>query len=376
MRVVHLSTQHPALDVRIFQKECRTLAEHGFDTHLLVDSPPADSLHGVQLHALPRPSGSFRPGRIWKRLSQAYRVARRLGGDVYHFHDPELITVGVMLKQTGARVIYDVHEHTCQEILLFNKDRPVEKHIKSRAFGMLEEMAKRCLDAFVGATPNIASQFPAERTVLVQNFPMRDEFDHPDDGQPYLERPMQVLYAGGITAVRGIREMVQAMALLPQERQARFLLLGDFLNPALLSEVADLPGWSQTRYLGWQSREAMREWLDEVRVGLVLYHPDASHVEAYPNKMFEYMAAGLPVVASDFPLWRQILDETGGGLAADPLDPASIASAIDYLLTHPEEAQEMGRRGHAAVHSRFNWEAEADKLIALYTRFEEQRLAA
>src|SRR5204863_980478 len=139
----------------------------------------------------------------------------------------------------------------------------------------------------------------------------------------------------------------------------RFVLLGDFQNPALVGEVADLAGWARTRYLGWQSREAMRDWLDEVRVGIVLYHPDPSHVEAYPNKMFEYMAAGLPVFASDFPLWCQIVDDTGAGLVADPLDPASIASAIDYLLTHPDEAQAMGRRGHAAVLKRYNWEAEA-----------------
>jgi glycosyltransferase involved in cell wall biosynthesis len=328
------------------------------------------------MHALPRPTSSFRPGRIWRRLSQAYRVARNLRGDVYHFHDPELITIGLMLQQHGARVIYDVHEHTRQEILLFNKHRPVEKRIKSGAFGMLEEMAKRCLDAFVGATPNIASQFPASRTVLVQNFPMRDDFDQPGEGRPYHERPMQVLYAGGITAVRGTREMIDAIGLLPDSLNARFLLLGDFLERGLLTTVADQPGWQRTRYLGWQSRPAMREWLSEARVGLVLYHPDASHVEAYPNKMFEYMAAGLPVVASDFPLWRQILQETGAGLVADPLDPASIARAIEYLLTHPDEALDMGRRGHAAVLTRFNWEAEAAKLIALYQSFQARRLAA
>jgi glycosyltransferase involved in cell wall biosynthesis len=373
MRVVHLSTQHPALDVRIFQKQCRTLARHGYDTHLLTEAPPARRIDGVHMHALPRPAGRFRPGRIWRRLAQAYRVARGLGADVYHFHDPELITIGLMLQRQGARVIYDVHEHTCQEILLFNKDRPLEKHIKSKAFAMLEEMAKRRLDAFVAATPWIASQFPPERTVLVQNFPLRDEFDPAAEGTPYRARPAQVMYAGGITAVRGIREMLGAIELVTS---ARFMLLGDFATPELQREAAALPGWQRTRYLGWQSRAAMTRWLSETRVGLVLYHPDASHVDAYPNKMFEYMAAGLPVVASNFPLWRQILEETGAGLVVDPLDPASIAAAIEYLLTHPDEAEAMGRRGHAAVEQRYNWDAEASKLLELYGRLQSGRLAA
>jgi glycosyltransferase involved in cell wall biosynthesis len=179
---------------------------------------------------------------------------------------------------------------------------------------------------------------------------------------------MHVLYAGGISAARGIREMVHAIARLPAERAATFVLLGGFYDPALQQQVAAQPGWQRTRYLGWQPRAALRQCLAEARLGLVLYHPDASHLAAYPNKMFEYMAAGLPVVASDFPLWRQILRETGAGLAVDPLDAAAIADAVDYLLTHPAEAQEMGRRGRAAVVARFHWEAEATKLLGLYHR--------
>jgi glycosyltransferase involved in cell wall biosynthesis len=376
MRVVHLSTLHPALDVRIFEKECRTLAAHGFETHLLAGAPPSALRHGVHLHPLARPTTSFRPGRIWQRLSRAYCAARDLRGDVYHFHDPELITVGLALKRQGARVIYDVHEDTCQEALLLNQGRPLERQLKARALDLLEDVAKRQLDAFVCATPHIARKFPPRRTVLVQNFPLLGEFDTPTSVKPYGERPLHILYAGGITAVRGIREMVRALELLPERSGVQFVLLGEFFEPSLLQEMSVQPGWRRTRYLGWQPRARMAECLADARLGLVLYHPDASHLEAYPNKMFEYMAAGLPVVASDFPLWRQIIQETGGGLVADPLDPAAIAHAVDYLLTHPGEAQAMGRRGRAAVIGRYHWETEAQKLLTLYASFQEQRQAA
>src|SRR4051812_41664500 len=108
MRIVHLTTQHRALDVRIYQKECRTLAARGFDTHLLVTDPPEPERHGVHFHRLRKSSSTFRPGRIWQRLARAYHAAASLRADIYHFHDPELITVGLLLKRRGARIIYDV----------------------------------------------------------------------------------------------------------------------------------------------------------------------------------------------------------------------------------------------------------------------------
>src|SRR3954462_2341395 len=128
MRIVHITTQHRPLDVRIFQKECRTLAAHGFDVQLLVAEPPSEPVDGVHFRKLRQSASTFRPGRIWQRLQSAYRAAAKLGADVYHFHDPELIPIGLLLKQSGARVIYDVHEDAPQEALSLNKDRPVEKH--------------------------------------------------------------------------------------------------------------------------------------------------------------------------------------------------------------------------------------------------------
>ncbi len=91
-----------------------------------------------------------------------------------------------------------------------------------------------------------------------------------------------------------------------------------------------------------------------------------NHVDAQPNKMFEYMSAGIPVIASDFPLWREIIEGCGCGICVDPLDPKKIAEAIDYLVDNPEIARRMGENGRKAVYDRYNWDVEEKKLLALY----------
>ena len=100
--------------------------------------------------------------------------------------------------------------------------------------------------------------------------------------------------------------------------------------------------------------------------GLVTFYPLPNHVDAQPNKMFEYMSSGLPVIASNFPLWKKIIEGNKCGLCVDPLDPAAIAKAIDYIVSHPDEARAMGENGKRAVYEKYNWGVESEKLISLY----------
>jgi glycosyltransferase involved in cell wall biosynthesis len=373
VRVVHLSTLHKPFDVRIFHKECRTLAASGYRVDYLVTAPPASEAQGIHFQPCRKPTDSFRLGRIWKRLLGVYRQAAALRGDVYHFHDPELIPVGMLLKRLGTRVVYDVHEDAPQEALSFNQDRPLEGCLKSWALIALEEAAKRTLDAFVCATPAIARKFPRQRTITVQNFPMLSEVApavDPSRSGSYHDRPRAIVYAGGITAIRGIREMIQAFESLASS-QVRLNLAGEFAPAELKQEVETLPGWRQVDFLGWQSRQRVSEILARSRAGLVLFHPRPEHLDSQPNKLFEYMAAGLPVIASDFPLWKAIIERTGCGLTVDPLRPPAIAAAIRHLLAHPREAFAMGQRGQRAVQAEYNWEPEGRKLLELYRKLEK-----
>jgi glycosyltransferase involved in cell wall biosynthesis len=120
--------------------------------------------------------------------------------------------------------------------------------------------------------------------------------------------------------------------------------------------------------LGVLDRRGVAEVLGRSVAGLVTLHPLVNYLDALPIKMFEYMSAGIPVIASDFVLWREIVQDGGCGLCVDPLKPNEIANAIDYLVTHPDEARRLGQNGRRAVVERYNWTVEEGKLLAFYGR--------
>jgi glycosyltransferase involved in cell wall biosynthesis len=100
--------------------------------------------------------------------------------------------------------------------------------------------------------------------------------------------------------------------------------------------------------------------------GIVTFHPLPNHLDSHPTKMFEYMSSGIPVIASDFPLWRDIIEGNQCGICVDPLDPKAIAAAIDYVVTHPQAAKAMGENGRRAVLQKYNWTVQANRLIDFY----------
>ena len=366
MRVGHLTSVHPAHDVRIYVKECRTLQAAGHEVALVApDCVAGVDASGIRL--VPIHKRRSRLARMTATTWEVFRRARGLRADVLHFHDPELLPVGMLLKLCGERVVYDVHENVPQQVL--SKDwipkslrRPI-----STLMDLLERGAARVLDGIVAATPQIASRFPARKTTLVQNFPLPSEFAARREGSSAPRRGL--VYVGGITETRGIIEMVEAMQIIGKTApEVRLTIAGNFFSPELHRRVAAMQGWQAVDFVGWRSREEISNLLASVAVGLVVLHPTPAYVDAYPVKLFEYMAAAVPVIASDFPLWRSIVAEAGCGLLVDPRDPAAIAAAALRILREDDAAQRMGLRGVAAVAGKFSWSSEGARLWRLCAR--------
>jgi glycosyltransferase involved in cell wall biosynthesis len=361
-KIVHLTSAHPRNDTRIFIKQCRTLAADGYDVTLVVaDDQGDDYRDGVSIADVGR-----LPGRIKRIFTTTRRVgvkAIALDADIYQLHDPELIPVGLRLKRLGKKVIFDSHEDVSRQLLGKPYLGPLSGRILSSAYSVLERYACSRFDGIIAATPFIRDNFLKINpiTVDVNNFPMVGELD---SGAPWENKQDEVCYVGGIGSFRGIRELVQAGQFLSSG--ARLNLVGTFSEPAVEAEVKASPGWRRVNAYGFLDREGVRDVMKRSLAGVVTFHPLPNHLDSHPTKMFEYMSSGIPVIASNFPLWRDIIEGNQCGLCVDPLDPKAIAAAIDYLVTHPQAAKAMGENGRKAVLEKYNWTVQANKLTDFY----------
>ena len=367
IKVCHLTSVHPRYDTRIFIKECVSLARAGYDVVLIVaDGKGYEEKEGVK--NLDVGVGRFgRVGRMTRTIMAVYKKALSVDADIYHFHDPELISVGLLLKALRKKVIYDVHEDYPGAILSKYYLSLWARRFIAGIFGVFEGFSAKYFSGIVPATPGIAKRFERlnKNSVTVQNFPILDELNI-SETIPWEKRSNAVAYVGGIGILRGAKEMVEAAGLASKKTDVRLILAGDFSPQSFKKEIESLEGWKQTEYLGYLSREKVARLLGRIKAGLVLFHPEPNHISAQPNKLFEYMSAGVPVIASDFPLWRQIVEGAGCGICVDPLNPEEIARAVNTLLTENELAAVMGANGRKAVEEVYNWQNEERKLLDLY----------
>lgn len=369
MKVAHLTTTHPAFDVRIFEKECRSLSEAGHDVTLVVPHAADDSRNGIRICAVPVQSGRLR--RFTLGLWNVMHAARLEKADVYHLHDPELVLAGFILRLMGKKVVFDAHE----DFAALAYDRDWVPPYLARAVGfvvrLMNRLSSRYFNLIVAATPKIATLYSPDKTIIVRNMPRTEDFAGGEQGAAPGERPPHFAYIGGISRSRGIFEITEALNRMTDRPDVRLRLAGPRPDPALQRQLDGTPGWSRVQYEGYLDRNAIGNLLSGVRAGLVTIWPNKNHIESYPVKLFEYMAAGLPVIASDFPLWRELLDDAECCIFIDPRSAEEAAGAMRWILDHPDEAATMGARAREAVQERFNWTHEARILVRAY----EERLA-
>lgn len=364
LSVVHMTSVHPRDDTRIWLKMCRSLATAGYRVSLIVaDGLGNEEKNGISIIDVGQSKGRLR--RMTSAARRVYERAQSSDARICHFHDPELLPWGAALARHGKFVIYDAHEDVGEDVRTKEYIPAPLRYPTAMAIDVIERVFGRRLSAIVGATPVITAKFRRQklRAVEVNNYPIAEELRLPGS-LPMRQRPATFAYVGGIGVDRGVMQMVEAMHLL--KTPADLNIAGTFAIERDQAMAEACAGWDRIRFLGQRSRIEVAEILGAARAGLVLFQPLPNNVSGRPNKLFEYMSAELPVIASDYPGWREIVDGAGCGLMVDPRDPQAIADAMQWILDHPDEAEAMGKRGRQAIHDRYSWDREAEKLVALY----------
>ncbi len=368
-RLAVVTTVHRWSDPRVFERNARAAVQCGLEVHAFVpaagDPPlPEWAKQGeFHLHNLPMPQG--RLGRMWLALRVSKYIFKDGDFDGVHFHDPELIPamVWLSLRHPRVRILYDVHEELPLEV--FSKAY-IPRPIRPLAGGfarLLWGLAARRFHAFAPATEAIAAHWPAERTRVVHNYP-RDMFNLSRNGLKV--NPNRIVFVGALTHIHGVQEALQSVSRLRQDHpQLRLELYGRLLDLPLQSAVgrAVQEGWCQ--HIQWLEPAELITRLRGAGVGLVPYYPLRDHLDALPTKIFEYMALGIPIMASDFPLWRGIIQEQNVGLCAPPT-VEGITQGLRLMLSDPARLQAWSACAQDTYQRQYRWEMEAKKLRTLY----------
>lgn len=365
-KVCHMTSVHTARDTRILYKECRSLVKAGYDVTLIaINDKKEEMIDGVKIISFPY----FRK-RFYRMLLSPLRMfwlARKQKADIYHFHDPELIITGLLLKCTAAKVIFDVHENIVKQIkkkkfLLFSS-------LFARLFIPFNYLGAKCFHLVLAENSyeSIYKKY-THRYKIVLNMPdikffkpfcIKDRSDFQD-----------AFYIGRVTKLRGVDVALKALHILKKRDINLKMHFVGYINPALKKELENLDYFDEIKesviFYGPRNLEEGYEIAKKCLVGISVLKPVKNYLYSYSTKVFEYMAVCMPVITSHFELYKQVVEVYGCGICIDPTSPKALADSIIYLFTHKDKALEMGMKGREAAVKEFNWEKEENALIDFY----------
>ncbi len=362
-KVVHLSSAHGPFDTRIFYKQCCTLATRGYDVTLVVPCGLDEEVDGVRIKGVLK--RRTRLQRIMRTPWDIWRAARKMDAKIYHFHDPELIPVGFLLKLAKKIVVYDVHENLPEQVMVKSYIRyKVVRRVIARLAAILESLAGLAFDGFSVAAPSIHRRFPPDKTVLVRNFVRLQFVDSVQARERGDRDKFVVIYPGCLGEARGIRNLIESMSHL--HGAAELWLMGRWQGNDFREKCENTNGWAHTKYFGEKMLGEVISLIKSADAGAHIPFSVPNYSDGLAVKGFEFMACSLPFVTTDEPGKRKTFGDCA--LFADAQDPADIALKISRLMEDGELGIGLGRRGRSHVEREFSWERESETLIGLYDR--------
>ncbi len=366
MRICILTTTHNPFDVRIFQKEAKTLAK---DYKVVVIAPNDKNREfiksNIQVITVKKPKSKI---LHFLTLWRVFKTGIRHKYDIVHCHEPDSLIIGLLFKfLRGSKVIYDVHEHWPSEIVygwLKIKHKPILKKIVETLSYLVEIKSSKFADCVIAVSNSVAERFKKNGidVKILPNVPLMSKITSSKKKDCDV-----VLVGGGLQEYHGINELLSALANVKNHIPTVTLKIVGNVKVNIEEMLSEFKLSSNTILTGYLNLEKMYSEIQKGKIGVILFK--AEFHNAYlglPNKLFDYMLCGLPVVASDFPEIRRVVSSAKCGILADPNNIKEITDAMLYLFKSPAEAKKMGIRGKRLIEREMNWERMEDILMDVY----------
>lgn len=355
LRVVHITTVHPRYDTRVFQKECKSLAQAGCDTHLVVaDGLGNEKQGGVHIHDIGlRPASRIK--RVLRQSFAAARFAVSLKPVIVHLHDPELLLTARYLNRCGIKVVFDAHEDTKRQILRKAYIKPLLRKSIAFLYGLFERFSAIYLNAVIVPQDSMRKLYDEDcRVIVLPNYADIDLFPrrHLDFLKPLI------FHAGGLSKDRGLYNMISAST----EIKGDF----DFKVAGVIAAESRGVDFGAIKYLGSLAFNEVVSLYEESNMGIILYNNVGQYYMANAVKAFEYMANSMPIIMPDFGEWPDFNKRYGCGINVNPTDSKAVAAAVNFLIENPGKARELGLNGRQAIEKEYSWQAVFPRLPALY----------
>lgn len=371
MKICHITSAHSRYDARIFGRQCKTLVYSGFDVILVCcDGNQNEINNNVEIV-------SFSDHKLTKKERLKLLFCNRkfisyllaLNADIYQFHDIELIEIGRLLKKKNKKVIFDSHENWLGYLSSSLPDVFIIQLVFKFLFIEYYKRFLKVFDAVFSVSPNMVDELKCfnSNVYFVSNYPSLNIGSF----LPSSLNTNTFIYAGTVYDISNQCNIVEALGNVC-DSSCSYLVVGK-VDVALKKKMLLLDKAQRLKFINWITSNELRSRMSKCLAGVVLldYVPICCNKEGQlgSNKIFEYMQAGLPVICTDFILWKKmIVDKYKCGICVNPRSVEEIQNAMMYLIEHKKEAKIMGENGRQAVLKEFNWEKTIPDYIDIYNK--------
>jgi len=370
--VCHITSAHERYDTRIFHKECKTLVANNYDVSLIVNDLYQEEI----IDSINILSTGFKPKNRFQRMIKSQKLIKKraieVDADIYHLHDPELLRLASFLKSKNKKVIFDSHE---DYVLTIEVKKWIPKPLRTMISKLYQNYENRVISKIDGAL--VCYHWTEDRytkintnTKLLFNFPKLSDYRPVDINYG----SHNIVYAGGITDQWNHDYVIRSLGYT--KNRLKYILVGN-IEMEYLDYLNTLDGFDKVIFKGkLPYEEVLNDIYPQASIGVALldYIPQCKYTvgNLSNTKLFEFMLMKLPVVCTDFDLWKEIINNEKCGICVNPKNPKEIADAFDYIAENPAMAKSMGENGFNAVKNKYNWEKDSENLLEVYKRIEEK----